>query len=83
MTISTLNGSALWPTVTRGSGEPSRQLGTTSDVASKKYPAIWLSTWPLYGMGCSSTTSKADKRSDATMASSPFSKVYTSRTLPR
>ena len=40
MTISTLIGSALWPTVTRGSGDPIRQLGTRSDVASKKYPAI-------------------------------------------
>jgi len=43
------------------------QLGTMSEVASRNFEAIWLSTCPLKGMPLGSTTSNAEMRSVATM----------------
>ena len=82
MTISTLKGSHLCPTVTIGSGTAIFQLGRMSAVASRNLAAIWLRTCPLKGIPFGSTTSNAEMRSDTTMTRYSLPMLYTSRTLP-
>jgi len=75
--ISTLNGSAICPIVTIGSGELIFQLGTISEVASQKFNSNLIYTCPLYGMPLGITTSNAEIRS-VNNHNSILSMLYTS-----